>query len=337
MTRSIARRRSRRFRRRIFRGFLAAVAVYLAIAGGLAWLGAPGARQGEVTSFGDFGRLAALDYTGLPHLLRYPAGDGTQLAYRHYPAESERALILLHGSAYHGKQLHPLARMIADSGAAEVYVPDIRGHGASALPRGDVDHTGRLVEDLIDLIEHIRDARPDVRVFVGGHSSGGGLAVRLFGAGHGLDIAGGILLAPYLGHDAPTTRPASGGWARAYVPRIIGLSMLNMVGIDWLNGLTAIDFAMPASVRDGTETLSYSYRLMIAYAPRDYRTDLAGAPTDLLVLVGARDDAFLADKYAALIPPPSGARVEVLPDLTHLAIAYAPVTARHITEWLAAR
>ncbi len=46
--------------------------------------------------------------------------------------------------------------------------------------------------------------------------------------------------APFLRHDAPTTRTNAGGWARPYIKRTIGLSIVNGFGIRWLNGLDVI-------------------------------------------------------------------------------------------------
>lgn len=309
-----------------------AAIIYLIAAGGLALLGGLGEREEPAESFADFEALKTLDYSGLPEIRQFAARDGAMLGYRAYPGGSERALIMLHGSGYHGKQLHPFAKAIGGYGGATVYVPDIRGHGASASPRGDIDHVDQLVEDIADLMTVIRRDMPSAKVFLGGHSSGGGLAVRA--VGDGLDLDGVVLLAPYLGHDVPTTRPNSGGWARPYLARIIGLSMLNQVGIPFLNGLTAIDFSMPETVRDGSETLSYSYRLMVGFAPRDFRKDLEKMDSRLLVLVGSKDDAFFPDRYADAMPPAIDAKVEILDGLTHLGVAYSPVTAGRVLQWL---
>jgi alpha-beta hydrolase superfamily lysophospholipase len=107
-------------------------------------------------------------------------------------------------------------------------------------------------------------------MIVGGHSSGGGLALRFAGSEYGQQAAAYLLLAPYLQYNAPTARPNSGGWARPYTPRIAGLTMLNNVGIRWFNHLTTIDFNMPEKARNGTETLAYSFRLNTGFAPRNF-------------------------------------------------------------------
>lgn len=318
--------------RRIAISVTVSAVVLLAVAVGLALFGTPGPREGKVESFSDFGAMRGLDYSGLPDVRTFAARDGRRLGYRFYPADTRRVLILIHGSGYHGRYLHPLASAIAAANAARVYVPDQRGHGSSAPPRGDIDYIDQLTDDLDDLIALIKRDAPGAEIVIGGHSSGGGLAVRFMGTPGGKDIAGYLLLAPFLGHDAPTTRPDSGGWARPYLPRIIGLTILNKIGITALNGLTAIDFAMPPDARDGTETLSYSYRLLTGFAPRDYQTDVTAiGDTPVLVLVGDKDEAFYPDRYAAALPK---ATVKVLPGLTHLGLAIAPETAARAIFWL---
>ena len=53
-----------------------------------------------------------IDYSELPKLQNYTARDGTLLAYRHYPGESNKVLILLHGSGWHSQYFLPLAGFI---------------------------------------------------------------------------------------------------------------------------------------------------------------------------------------------------------------------------------
>ena len=41
------------------------------------------------------------DFSHLPKLRSYEARDGTQLAYRHYSADSDKIVVLIHGSSGH--------------------------------------------------------------------------------------------------------------------------------------------------------------------------------------------------------------------------------------------
>lgn len=257
-----------------------------------------------------------------------PMRDGYDLQVRTYGgADNVPLLVLVHGSGWHGQQFDNLANAL--QGKADVIVPDLRGHGTAPGRRGDVDYIGQLEDDLADMIAAV--VKPGQKVIMGGHSSGGGLVVRFAGGAHGDLLDGAVLLAPFLKHNAPTTRPNSGGWAHVLTRRIIGLSILNTFQIKALNHLPIIQFNMPSVVLDGplgdTATVAYSYRLNASYAPRrNYLEDVAALPSFVL-LAGGADEAFLAQKYA----PTMGAvtdmgRYELMTGATHLDIVDDPRT-----------
>ncbi len=97
----------------------------------------------------DFGTLTAVSYETLPELQSYIARDGAQLSYRLYESNipTDKTVILLHGSAWHSMQFHPLAEYLSRTGQAHVITPDLRGHGFAPQQRGDIDYIGQL-EDL---------------------------------------------------------------------------------------------------------------------------------------------------------------------------------------------
>lgn len=276
--------------------------VYLAMAGALILSQSPQALPANTQS---------LDFSGVSARGAQPDApetremrDGYPLPVRFYgDPDSADLIVLVHGSGWHGMQFHQLAQVLAPQ--AHVIVPDLRGHGAAPARRGDVDHIGQFEEDLADLIDQTRRAAQNVTLV--GHSSGGGLVVRMAGGAYGNRMDKAVLLAPFMQHDAPTMRENAGGWARPLTRRLIGLSMLNSVGITALNHLTAIQFAMPQSVLDGplghTATLAYSYRLNTSYAPRrDYLSDAARLPPFLLI-AGRADEAFIPEAYEPLLAP----------------------------------
>ncbi|MFT6907475.1 MAG: non-heme chloroperoxidase [Oleiphilaceae bacterium] len=281
----------------------------------------------------DFNELF-FDYTNLPQLRTFCARDGKTLAYRHYPAQSEKVIILVHGSGWHSQYFLPLAEFISSEGLAHVYTPDLRGHGPMPDRRGDVNYIDQLEDDLADFIAIIREENPNAMLIVGGHSSGGGLAIRFAGSRYGQQADAYLLLSPFLKYNAPTIRSNSGGWAHAYTGRIAGLSMLNMLGIHCFDSLTAIEFNMPEEARDGTETLSYSHRLNTAYAPRNYKKDLRAITQPLLVVAGTRDDAFIANQFEPVISQYTAVQVRLLPDVTHMGVVVSPEIQPVIKGWL---
>lgn len=268
---------------------------------------------------------------------RFEAEDGQSLQFTRVAAPGSEALpllVMVHGSGWHGQQFDRLAWRLRD--VAEVRAVTLRGHGASPARRGDVDYIGQFEDDLAALIGTQPEER---RVIMLGHSSGGGLVVRFAGGPRGGMIDGAILLAPFLKYNAPVTRENSGGWAYPLTRRIIGLSMLNMVGIHALDGLTVIQFAMPEAVLNGplghTATTAYSWRLNQSFAPRsDYMRDVAALPPFLLV-AGLEDEAFDARGYAPLMQRATAAgRYRVVPGANHLGVVDAPETEALIREYL---
>ncbi len=274
------------------------------------------------------------DYSNAPKLQSFAARDGTRLQYRHYPAESSKIVILLHGSGWHSRYFLPLAEFISSESLAQVYTPDLRGHGLTPKRRGDVDYIGQMEDDLADLIAIIQKDNPKAMLIVGGHSSGGGLAIRFAGSQYGQKANAYLLLAPFLKYNAPTIRSNAGGWAHPYIGRIIGLVMLNNVGIRWFNYLTVMKFNMPERARDGTETLSYSYRLNTAYAPHDYEKDLSAITQPLLVVAGTKDEAFIYCQYEPVISQYTEVQVKLLQGVTHMGVVVGTEVRPVIREWL---
>ncbi|PKN63030.1 MAG: alpha/beta hydrolase [Deltaproteobacteria bacterium HGW-Deltaproteobacteria-15] len=275
-----------------------------------------------------------IGYKGLPQLKTFAARDGRQLPYRHYPARSRKVLILLHGSGWHSQYFLPLAEFISTANLAEVYTPDLRGHGSTPERRGDIDYTDQLVDDLEDLVALVRKDNPGSLLIIGGHSSGGGLALRFAESQYGQQPDAYMLLSPWLQYNAPTIRPNGGGWALPHTRRIIGLTMLSNIGIHWFNHLPVIDFDMPKEARDGTETLSYSYRLNTGYAPRDYKKALRAITQPLLVVVGMSDEIFFADQFEPVISRYTKVKVRLMPGLTHMGVVVNTAVQPVIKDWL---
>jgi alpha-beta hydrolase superfamily lysophospholipase len=240
----------------------------------------------------------AVDRSTMPGLERFIARDGTTLAFRHYPARSQptgKIAILVHGSSGSSAAVHALADALAARGV-ETYAPDIRGHGGSGT-RGDIAYLGQLENDLADLVAVVRKTSPNQPLTLLGHSAGGGFALRVASSPIQNLFARTILLAPYLGYDAPTNRPDSGGWASPDIPRYLALAVLRRIGIECCDALPTLGFAVPPN-SEWMLAPTYSYRLMRNFATRGYKDDLAGVTKPLTLIAGADDELMQADKYA---------------------------------------
>ena len=277
-----------------------------------------------------------IEAEGLPELSRFQARDGTWLAYRRYPAaagRSGRIVVLGHGSAGGSAQMNAIARGLANAGMEAVAV-DFRGHGASGT-RGDVAYAGQFDDDLADLIDELRRRHPDAKFAFVGHSSGGGYGLRVASGPLESAFERFVLLAPYLGYRAPTTRPAEGLglWAAADVPRIIAISILKGFGVDWPQSLPALVFATgPGAKKFVTD--QYTFRLMASYAaPDDWEGAVRQAKAPIAVIAGADDELMDAPAYQRVLSP-LGARVTLLAGVDHMGLCWRPEAIKAIVAAL---
>ncbi len=277
-----------------------------------------------------------IDGEGLPELSRFQARDGTWLAYRLYPANrpGDRVAILAHGSAGASAQMNGIARALANVGIAAVGV-DFRGHGASGT-RGDVAYAGQLDDDLADFIGELRRSRPNARLSFVGHSSGGGFGLRVASGPQGRAFERFVLLAPYLGWRAPTSRRAEGSglWASADVPRIIALQVLARFGADWAQSLPVVAFATGPGAQQFV-TDQYSFRLMQSYAaPDDWKSAFGRTKAPVCVIAGADDELMETPAYARTLTP-LGVEVTILPGIDHMGLCWSPEAIEAIVATLA--
>jgi alpha-beta hydrolase superfamily lysophospholipase len=273
----------------------------------------------------------AVDRSDMPGLERFSARDGTELAYRHYPARapaSGQIAVVIHGSSGSSVAVHALAKGLAARGV-ETYAPDIRGHGGSGT-RGDITYLGQLEDDMADFVAEIRKVGPTAPLTLLGHSSGGGFALRVAGSPIQSLFARTVLLSPYLGYDAPSSRMDAGGWASPDIPRFIGLSVLHRLGIACCESLPTIAFAVPAN-SSAILASTYSWRLMRNFGTtQDFRADLAAAGRPVALFAGAADELMFADKYSDA----AGSRVPVklIDGVNHMGIVSDPAAVSAIAD-----
>jgi pimeloyl-ACP methyl ester carboxylesterase len=233
----------------------------------------------------------------IPAVRKVAARDGAPLTYRAYPGRADRAVVLVHGSSATSTSMHKSAQALQAAGAT-VYAISLRGHGGSGTVNGDTSYQRQLDDDLVDLVRALGLDDPKVHRTLAGFSSGGGFVLRVAsGRDRGLFDAY-LAISPYIAQDSPTSKPAGGGWASVAVPRVIGLSLLEAVGLPWFQDLPVVRFATDAAPSE-RRTPVYSFRLVAGLQlPRDWRAALADIARPTMVIVGERDELFNASAFA---------------------------------------
>lgn len=129
--------------------------------------------------------------------------QGVELFWRVWDVEDPRcALLVVHGLGEHSGRYEALARFLVEARIA-VFAFDLRGHGRSGGPRGDVDAFPRFLEDLVAMEDRL-DGEVDPRLprFLMGHSLGGLICLRRLQVFKG-PYAGALFSAPWLATNLP--------------------------------------------------------------------------------------------------------------------------------------
>ena len=306
--------------RLVFSLFLSVVAALALLAGTLAF----GTRQAPPEMTAITAPFRAVDYSALPAAQQLQALRGGPIAYRRYGAGEETAVLLLHGSAAHSASMHVLAQGLA-AGGASVFVPDIRGHGLTGR-RGDIEFASQLDDDIHSLVLMMREALPKAQLVLAGFSAGGGLALTYAGGENGAEIDRLVLIAPALGPSSPTMAAGqTDRWATPFLPRLIALDLLNRAGIPLFNALAAIAFAIPAAPVEPPLTGTYSYRLLKAMMPADYRASIDGVMRPITLVLGGEDELFdAALMRKTMTEARRDVSVSLVPGVGHAGLILAP-------------
>ena len=108
--------------------------------------------------------------------------------------EPKATLVLAHGAGEHLGRYEHVAKRLTDGGFV-VHALDHRGHGRSEGSRADLGSMDAVVADLQALIALARSERPDLQLFLLGHSMGGCIALE-YALRHQDEIDGLILSSP---------------------------------------------------------------------------------------------------------------------------------------------
>jgi acylglycerol lipase len=125
-------------------------------------------------------------------------------------------VVIAHGLGEHSDRYDHVAGRLTDEGLA-VSAVDHRGHGRSQGPRAVIE-TDAVVADVDQLVRRAAGARPDVPLFLLGHSLGAMIAVA-YALAHGERLDGLILSGPLAAVDASPALAAVGRLVSVLAPR----------------------------------------------------------------------------------------------------------------------
>lgn len=278
------------------------------------------------------------------------AGDGTKLSVRVFrPTASGNGttvLVFYHGGGAHsGAGYQMLARGLSSGYGITVYLPDIRGHGSSGGDRGDAPSPDAVWSDVDSVLERVKSLHEndgDTKIYLGGHSSGGGLVVN-YGSWRtkrnegGVPLEGYVLVAPMLGHKSATDRPDQPAFASANVLYFILNGIFGVLGHS-----KGVKFNYPKDVLEGDPGMVAFNTVNMACAitpesPKEQILAMAnGGDTPIALWIGAGDELFLPEAVVSMVPTNASATAAtdaegtgsaherntsvVLPGETHLGI-----------------
>ncbi len=105
-------------------------------------------------------------------------GDGMTLHRQVWQPQSPRGRVLLiHGIAEHSDRHRPTAQFLAEQGIA-VHSFDLRGHGHSGGDRAFITSFQDYLDDLDVMVQSVQSEKPELPLFLLGHSLGGAIATR---------------------------------------------------------------------------------------------------------------------------------------------------------------
>jgi acylglycerol lipase len=271
------------------------------------------------------------------------ASDGIEIAYRVYLRDRPiAALVFYHGGGAHsGAGYAHLAAGLRDHSGVAVYTPDIRGHGDSGGERGDAPSAEQLFRDVDALIHLARDAHPDRPLFVGGHSSGAGLALNYATWESRSPADGYVFLSPQLGFRSKTERKTSDGFTPFAKARIAPFIINAITGGRLMGHHRAVQFDYPpeALAADPRIVVSNTVNLANGITPRAPHDQFAQLQYPFGLWVGADDELFDPNKVIEFghlnTQVPDGCVSAVVADRNHLGILVS--AHEFIGPWLTQR
>ncbi len=200
-------------------------------------------------------------------------------------------LIFIHGGGAHSKlgYFH-LAKTLRDHFSIETILMDIRGHGYSGGKRGDCPRINSVYKDISICINEVkRDSC--MPIYLGGHSSGGGLVLNYSSWYKKVDLDGYFFISPELGYKSDTKRLNRVEFADVKVWKFVlnGISQ----GI-LMQHSDVVFFNHPKSILNVTPRLLTSITLNMSKAltPKKPKKQFEAIRKPIVMFIGEQDELF---------------------------------------------
>jgi acylglycerol lipase len=276
----------------------------------------------------------------LPPISYVSASDGVSLAYRAYlPQQAQAVLIFYHGAGAHsGLSYNHIGADLRDNFNIAVYMPDIRGHGGSEGERGDTPQVEQVWSDTNTMVDVARAKYPNIPIFIGGHSSGAGLALNYSSWDQRAEIDGYVFLAPYFGYRSETNYDKDENKRFEFSTVNTSAFVINSMSGGLFSGHSkAVKFNFPESVlRDNPEIVPFNtVNMSNAVTPHSPDTQLSDVQ-QFGLWIGMQDEAFdplkvtmFAQKYSG---KDASKKIEIVEKENHFSIILN--AASFIGPWL---
>lgn len=226
--------------------------------------------------------------------------DETEINYYQFTPEKPALakLIFIHGGGVHSRlgYFH-LAQTLRDSFSIETILVDLRGHGLSQGKRGDCPNVRSLYKDISVVIKEARTnySQP---VYLGGHSSGGGLALNYSSWKMKEKLDGYIFVSPELGYKSDTEREDRIEFAEVKVWKFVinGISQgLLMQHSD------VVFFNYPKNILEENPLIltAITVNMSKALTPKKPTKQFQNIAEPIGIFVGEKDELFEPEKVIA--------------------------------------
>lgn len=258
------------------------------------------------------------------------ASDGIDLAYYSYIPKSPKAIVVFyHGAGFYSSALYQnFAKELAEKHAIGCYLFDIRGHGNSQGVRGDAPSSNLVLDDITTAIDFVSNRYPGIPLYLGGHSSGGGMVLNYSNYHHHPLIKGYLFIAPYLGRNSGAIKEhkdASASFVKSVREWVFILNGIS--GGYFFAHTPAVYFNYPQEwlKNDPHIVSSYTATMMAATSPENPQELFAKIDKPLGLFAAEDDEQFIAKKIIdykkfAPIEVAKNSVAQIVPDTQHLDI-----------------